>query len=203
VNFWNQLLSSSFDIASSLLDRKAAKMPPKADFTPWKELDPMLIPHLSSATGDTIHVAAALVLYERLDVIVVHHGAVGSCEGLLNFYRNIIKQNEFGIIKPNKPDIIKPNKPDVFKPTKRVKVVYTEDEKTAYTISTALTNAKRDIEASLARLLDGGVLPFLDPNAVPSVPPVRITSVQAFSVCTKETLVLNCTDPGSGAVPQS
>ena len=134
-------------------------MPPKANFIPWNEKDPMLIPHLSSSTGDTIHVAAALVLYDRLDVIVVHSGEVHACDELLNFYRRVTKTD------------------------KRVKVVYTVDEETAYKTSTLLTNPKRDIEVALAKLLGGDGLPFLRPGVVP---PVWIASVQDFCVCIRD-----------------
>ena len=139
----------------SCKSRKVTKMANEDNFVPWKEQEPLLIPHLSSATGDTIHVAAALVLYDRLDVVVVHHGTLGSCESLLEFYRGAAKS------------------------TKRVKVVYTVDEKTSFTISSALTNGQIRVESVLTNLLDGVYLPLWDPKVAAK----RIEGVKAFSVC--------------------
>ncbi|KAF2802048.1 uncharacterized protein BDZ99DRAFT_469094, partial [Mytilinidion resinicola] len=90
---------------------------------------PHLIAHRSSQTGDTLHIAAALALYDFVDVIVVHVGAIGTTEGLLNFYRQATDPTYPGAaISPNSPAT-----------NKRVKVVYASNEAAAEALYTTLS----------------------------------------------------------------
>lgn len=110
-----------------------------------------LIAHRSSQTGDTLHVAANLALDPLIDVIVVHVGAVGTTEGLLNFYRQATD--------PRYPEAA--ISPDSATTNKRVKVVYASNEVVADTLYTALSWVKAEdesVETALTEILGLGTL---------------------------------------------
>lgn len=97
---------------------------------------PYFIAHRSSQTADTLNVAGTLALYPNVDVIVVHVGALGTTEGLLNIYRQATD--------PSYPKAA--ISPVSAATNKRVKVVYASNEAVAGGSDFRLAVCERDIK---------------------------------------------------------
>ena len=136
-----------------------------------------LLAHKSSQTGDTLHVAGTLALYPFVDVMVVHVGAIGTTEGLLNFYRQATDPLYPGAaISPDSAAI-----------NKRVKVVYAENEAVAEKLYKELSWIKASdasVETALPGVLCHGNLSS-ETRKVGATPAAlkKIQNFAAFKVC--------------------
>ena len=143
-----------------------------------------LIAQKSSQTGDTVHVAGTLALYPLVDVIVVHVGAVGTTEGLLNFYRQATDQTY-----PREAI-----SPDSATTNLRVKVVYASNEAVAGELYETLSYIKASdasVKDNFLKILALGTLSSEIPK-FGSTPAAlkQITDFDNFKVCGRLILLL-------------
>jgi hypothetical protein len=88
-----------------------------------------ILAHMSSQTGDTLHVAGAMILDSQIHVIVVHAGEPWTNKGLLNFYRQVTDPGYPGA------DV----EPDIAYTNQRVKAVYASNKEVARLLYQALS----------------------------------------------------------------
>jgi hypothetical protein len=108
-----------------------------------------ILAHMSSQTGDTLHVAGAMILDPEIHVIVIHAGEPQTNKGLLNFYRQVTDPGYPGT------DV----EPDSAYTSQRVKAVYASDDRLARPLYKALSVERKsdgDIPDQVDKILAAG-----------------------------------------------
>jgi hypothetical protein len=130
-----------------------------------EKIEKRVLAHMSSQTGDTLHVAGAMVLDPEIHVIVIHAGEPQTNKGLLNFYRQVTDLRY--------PDAdVEPNSAYT---NQRVKAVYASSKESARLLYKALSvrdTWEKRIEKEFGKILTAGSLTYETRNIGTESPPL-------------------------------